>query len=104
MTILELTDENFEAEVLQSPAVLVDFWATWCGPCRALGRVIAEVADAHAGRLKLAKLNVDDWPRLATRFDVRSVPTLLLFKDGNVVAQIVGAVGKAKIEALLQRV
>jgi thioredoxin 1 len=97
-------DANFEAEVLQSPQpVLVDFWATWCGPCRAIAPVIAQLAQQYAGQVKMGKLNVDDCPRVATQLDVRSVPTLLMFKDGQVVGQLVGAAARPTIERLVQK-
>jgi thioredoxin 1 len=98
------TDHNFEAEVIHSAQpVLVDFWATWCPPCRALAPVIAQLAQEYAGRVKMGKLNVDDCTRIATQLDVRSVPTLLLFKNGTVLGQIVGAAPKRKIDALVQK-
>ena len=98
------TDANFDREVLQSPQpVLVDFGAAWCPPCRALLPVVAQLATQYAGTVKMGKLDIDDDPRAPTRYDVRSVPTLLLFHEGRVVGQIVGAAPKAKIEALLAR-
>lgn len=98
------TDANFAAEVLHSPhPVLVEFGATWCPPCRALEPVVAALASQYAGRVKVGTLDVDACPRVPTQFEVRSVPTLLLFKDGQVIGQIVGAVGKAKLEGLVQR-
>lgn len=97
-------DANFETEVLQSSQpVLVDFWATWCGSCRAIAPVLAQLAQQYAGQVKMGKLNVDDCPRVATQLEVRSVPTLLLFKDGRVVGQLVGAAGRPTIERLLQK-
>jgi thioredoxin 1 len=100
--MLTFTDNDFDAEVLQSSQpVLVEFWATWCAPCRALEPVVESLAKQHAGRLKVGKLNIDEHPRAPTRFEVRSVPTLLLFSGGRVVGQLVGAVPRPKIERLL---
>jgi thioredoxin 1 len=101
--MLTFTDNDFDAEVLQSSQpVLVEFWATWCGPCRALEPVVESVAKQHAGRLKVGKLNIDEHPRAPTRFEVRSVPTLLLFAGGRVVGHLVGSVPRPKIEAMLE--
>jgi thioredoxin 1 len=103
--VLPVTDATFDAEVLASPLpTLVDFTAAWCGPCRVLAPHVAAVAEAHAGELKVAVLDVDENIAVATRFLVRSMPTLLLFQDGKVVGQIVGAVPRSKIEALVARV
>lgn len=101
-----LTQENFDRLVLQSAQpVLIDFWAAWCGPCRMLSPIVEQVASAFAGRVLVAKLNIDDYPRLATRYGVQAVPTLLFFQNGRAVDQIVGVVAAdtiaAKLNALL---
>ncbi len=97
-----LTDEGFDSDVLQSDVpVLVDFWAIWCGPCRMMAPVIDEIANDYAGKAKVGKLDVDSNPQSASRYQVRGIPTLLLFKGGEVVEQLVGAVPKERVvEAL----
>ena len=102
--ILELRDDNFQKEVLQSDTpVLVDFWAAWCMPCRAIAPAVEELATSYAGKVKVGKLNVDDHQGTPQSYGIRSIPTLLVFKGGKVVDQIVGAVPKGKIEDALRR-
>jgi thioredoxin 1 len=98
-TMIHVSDENFEQEVLKAdkPAI-VDFWAPWCGPCRALGPMVEELAAAYKDRIKVAKLNIDDSPLTAEKFGVRSIPTLLLFKDGLLLDTLIGLVPKDKLE------
>src|ERR1700675_1622790 len=96
--IIQATDANFEAEVLKSNLpVLVDFWAPWCGPCKAIAPLVEELAGEYEGKLKVAKLNVDDNPVTASRYGVRGIPNLLILKGGVVKEQIVGACPKAKL-------
>jgi thioredoxin 1 len=100
---LAATDLNFETEVLQSDVpVLVDFWATWCGPCRMIAPIIEELAGEYAGRVKVAKVDVDQNPGVATKYGIRSIPTLAVFKNGQVVEMIVGAVPKPAIVKKLE--
>jgi len=103
--LIHVGDENFEMEILQSdrPA-LVDFWAPWCGPCRAIAPVIEELAGQYAGRVKVAKINVDDHQKTAAAFNVRSIPTLILFKDGKAQETVIGLVSKDRLENLLKKV
>ncbi len=96
------TDAGWDAEVLQSEQpVLVDFWAVWCGPCRQMTPVIDQLADENLGKVKIGKLNVDDNGQTAMRYQVRGIPTLLLFKGGKLVATKVGAVGKSDVQKML---
>lgn len=102
--IVELTDQNFESSVLQSGKLtLVDFWAEWCAPCRALTPVVAQLATQYAGKMVVGKMNIDDHPQTPGRFAIRAIPTLLLFKDGQVVEQLVGLVSKSKLDDVLQK-
>jgi thioredoxin 1 len=95
---LEVTESNFESEVLKSTTpVLVDFWAEWCGPCRIIAPAVEEIAQQYAGRIKVCKVNVDDNQSLASRYSIRSIPSLLIFKAGIVANQVIGAVPKAEL-------
>ena len=101
---LEFSDQNFEQDVLNSPQpVLVDFWATWCGPCRMMAPTVDAIATEYAGRAKVGKLNVDENQSLAGRYGIRSIPTLLLFKGGQIQEQVVGTAPKDAINRLLDK-
>jgi thioredoxin 1 len=102
--ILEVTDANFDQEVLKSDQpVLIDFWAVWCGPCKALSPIVDEVAASYAGKVKVAKMNVDQNPGTPGRYGIRGIPTLLIFKGGQVKEQIVGYVPKETIEKAIDK-
>ena len=102
--IVTLTQDNFETEVHQSATpVLVDFWAEWCGPCKMIAPVLDELAGEYQGKLKIGKVNVDDHQNLAAQFKVSSIPTLLIFKNGQVVEQMIGAKGKRDLKASFDR-
>ena len=96
--VVELTTESFQGTVLDSDRpVLVDFWAEWCGPCKMIAPILDQIAEEQAGKIKIAKLNVDDNPDIARRFDVMSIPTLIVFQDGQPVKRLVGAKGKGQL-------
>ena len=100
--IVHITDGSFEADVLKAgQPVLIDFWAEWCGPCKMIAPILEATAEEYKDRLKIAKLNVDENPQTAMRYGVRSIPTLLLFKDGDVAGQKVGALSKSQLQAFL---
>lgn len=103
--ILTLTEENFPKEVLQSgQPILVDFWAEWCGPCKMLAPVLDELAQEYDGRVKIGKVNIDEFQGLAAQYGIRSIPTLLLFRQGQVADQIVGLRSKRDLKASFDRV
>jgi thioredoxin 1 len=100
--VIHISDSEFDSKVLQGDVpCLVDFWAPWCGPCKAIGPVIDELADEYAGKVQIAKMNVDDNPATPGKYGIRAIPTLILFKNGEVVDQITGAVGKAQLSDLI---
>lgn len=100
---ININDANFKQEVLEeSLPVLVDFWAVWCGPCLRLAPVIEQIAKEYKGKLKVCKLNVDDAPKTASSYEVMSIPTLAIFKNGKVVKNVVGAIPKAELESMIK--
>ena len=102
MQIVHVSDETFQEEVLDSTQpVLIDYWAEWCGPCKTIAPVLEEIADDYSGKLKVAKLNIDDNPETPPKYGIRGIPTLMLFKNGNVEATKVGAVSKSQLTAFI---
>ncbi len=100
--IIHVTDDSFEQEVLQSSdPVLVDYWADWCGPCKMIAPVLDEIAEEYAGKIRVAKLNIDENPSTPPRYGIRGIPTLMLFKQGEVEATKVGAVSKSQLTAFI---
>lgn len=103
MAEIKLTDQNFEQEVSRADLpVLVDFWASWCGPCQMLAPVIAEIAEEYAGKVKVGKVNVDEQPNLANRYGIASIPTVMLFKNGEVINTSLGYRPKNELETMLK--
>lgn len=103
--IVYVTDDSFEQDVLQSEIpVLVDYWAEWCGPCKMIAPILEEVVDEYAGKLKIAKLNIDENSATPPKFGIRGIPTLMIFKDGDVEATKVGALSKSQLTAFIDSV
>jgi thioredoxin 1 len=103
MALLHLTDSNFKKEVLESELpVLVDYWAPWCGPCRIMAPILEELAKEYHEKIKIAKLNIDDNPKIPTHYQVMSIPTLMLFKNGKVIDQAVGVLTKAELKEKIE--
>ena len=101
-TIVYLTDDSFQNEVLESAEpVLVDYWAEWCGPCKMIAPILTEIASEYQGKVKVAKLNIDENPQTPPKYGIRGIPTLMLFKDGNVEATKVGAMSKSQLTAFI---
>jgi thioredoxin 1 len=104
MATIKVTDASFEADVLKSSEpVVVDFWAEWCGPCRMIGPALEEISEEMAGRVKIAKVNVDENPGIASQFGIRSIPTMFIFKNGDKVDQKVGAAPKGDLSRWIQK-
>jgi thioredoxin 1 len=102
-TVLEINDGNFDAEVLKSDKLtVVDFWAPWCGPCKVIAPIMEELAEGYEGKVKFTKLNVDDNPTIASKYGIRGIPTLIIYKNGEVVNQVVGAVPKSELEKAIE--
>ncbi len=100
--IVHVTDDNFDAEVINSDGpVLVDYWAEWCGPCKMIAPILDEIAGSYAGKIKITKLNIDDNPNTPPKYGIRGIPTLMIFKGGNVEATKVGALSKSQLTAFI---
>jgi len=101
--VVEVTDQNFQEVVGGADLSMVDFWAVWCGPCRIVAPFVEQLADEYAGQVTVGKLDVDNNPRTATQYNVRSIPTILFFKEGKVVDQVIGAVPRAALESKIKQ-
>jgi thioredoxin 1 len=102
--LVQISDKNFASEVLNSDLpVLVEFWATWCGPCRSISPIVEQLATEFSGKVKVTKLNVDESPATPSQYGVRGIPTLILFKGGKILDQIIGSVPKARLKALIEK-
>ena len=102
--VIEFNDQNFDSDVLEAGMpVLVDFWAVWCGPCKAIAPIVEEIANDYSGKIKVGKMDVDRNNQVAMRYGIRSIPTLLVFNNGEVVDQVIGNVGKESIESMLDK-
>ena len=102
--VIEFNDQNFDSDVLEAGTpVLVDFWAVWCGPCKAIAPIVEEIANNYNGKVKVGKMDVDRNNQVAMRYGIRSIPTLLVFNNGEVVDQVIGNVGKESIESMLNK-
>ena len=102
--VIEFNDQNFDSDVLEAGTpVLVDFWAVWCGPCKAIAPIVEEIANDYNGKVKVGKMDVDRNNQVAMRYGIRSIPTLLMFNNGEVVDQVIGNVGKESIESMLNK-
>ena len=102
--VIGFNDQNFDSDVLEADKpVLVDFWAIWCGPCKAIAPIVEEIANDYSGKVKVGKMDVDSNNQVAMRYGIRSIPTLLLFNNGEVVDQVIGNVGKDSIESMISK-
>ena len=102
--VIEFNDQNFDSDVLEAGTpVLVDFWSVWCGPCKAIAPIVEEIANDYSGKIKVGKMDVDRNNQVAMRYGIRSIPTLLVFNNGEVVDQVIGNVGKESIESMLNK-